>query len=887
MNRTFFVLSRLCCPAWLLLAGVGTGAALAQTEGPRFTVDRTWKFKPGDSLRWATADYDDQAWTLLKSGLWWGHAGYDHAGYAWYRKRVVIPANLKSEAQRLGWLRLSLGQIQDADEAYLNGVLIGKTGSADPFVGRWEEPRLYVVRPGIVNWGGENLLAVRVFCRDGNGGMHTGPYFFQAYRPGLSDRVRLAIETPTGLARGPRQLRVTLINAGPRPQRGNLHVRLDDEGGKLLRRWELPLLLKTGPQPREITLPFHLAGIGIHRIQCVFWGTDRRERLVRETRVSTLDSVALPVAARPLPIVENQVPDPFRFTEFEAVHLGGMLGARLDINRQRRLRRVDEAGLLAGYLQRPGRQNWIGEHVGKYLEAASNTWRNTHDAELKARTDRILYVLLHTQGDDGYLGTYVPERRWTSWDVWSHKYNLVGLLAYYQTTGYAPALSAARRIGDLLCRTFGNGPGQPRLVESGTHVGMASTSVLDPVVDLYRMTGDEKYLRFARYIVAAYDEPDGPGIVETLIRGRGVNEVANGKAYELLSNLVGLVKLHKLTGEERLLRAATAAWADIVRHRLYLTGAASSFEQFRGDGELPASERDNMGEGCVTTTWIQFNHQLFTLTGEPGYFDEIEKSVYNHLLGAENPRNGCVSYYTALLGVKPYSCGITCCLSSVPRGISLVPSFFYGNRRGTPTVLLYESGSVRDTVLTAGGTKQGFQLEATSLFPRTGRVAYRLNIAGAAQFTLSFRVPRWAENFTATVGSHAYRGTPGEYLDIQREWHPGDGITVTFDLPIRVVPGGKSYPDRIAFLRGPQVLAHDDTLTPFPDGPIDQRRVEAPENVRVEESPAGLPPDWVGKQVYAVPVPAAVPSTRPLLLVPFADAGQSGGRVTVWLPARK
>ena len=63
------------------------------------------------------------------------------------------------------------------------------------------------------------------------------------------------------------------------------------------------------------------------------------------------------------------------------------------------------------------------------------------------------------QEPDGYLGTYVPEQRFglypgADWDVWSHKYNLMGLLAYYQYTGHEPALDACRKMGDLLCQTF-------------------------------------------------------------------------------------------------------------------------------------------------------------------------------------------------------------------------------------------------------------------------------------------------------------------------------------------------------------------------------------------------------------------------------------------------
>jgi len=77
---------------------------------------------------------------------------------------------------------------------------------------------------------------------------------------------------------------------------------------------------------------------------------------------------------------------------------------------------------------------------------------------------------------------------------------------------------------------------------------MAATSVLEPMVVLYRFTGEPKYLEFARYIVKSWDEPNGPKIIATLLKEKQVNKTANGKAYEMLSNLVGLCELARATG---------------------------------------------------------------------------------------------------------------------------------------------------------------------------------------------------------------------------------------------------------------------------------------------------------------------------------------------------
>jgi uncharacterized protein len=137
--------------------------------------------------------------------------------------------------------------------------------------------------------------------------------------------------------------------------------------------------------------------------------------------------------------------------------------------------------------------------------------------------------------------------------------------------------------------------------------------------------------------VRSWDEPNGPRIVAALLETKQVNQTANGKAYEMLSNLVGLCELHRVTGEPTDLQAVLNAWQDIVDKRLYLTGSASQGEHFRDDYHLPNHPAANVAETCVTTTWIQFNLQLLRLTGEARFGEELERTLYNHLAAAQRP----------------------------------------------------------------------------------------------------------------------------------------------------------------------------------------------------------------------------------------------------------
>lgn len=567
----------------------------------------------------------------------------------------------------------------------------------------------------------------------------------------------------------------------------------------------------------------------------------------------------------------------------EQVEFSGLLHERVVINLQKRLLRIDSAILLSGFVKRPGKQSWIGEHMGKFLSAASNSYRYSHDPAIKLLMEDMVRKYLAAQLPDGYLGTYLPEKYWKSWDVWAHKYAMIGLMSYYSITGDQKAIEAAIKAANLICRVFGDKPGQLDLNKAGYQEGMASGSILEPMVDLYRYTGNEAYLDFARYILRIWESETGPKIMSKLAAYGKVNKVANAKAYEMLSCFTGILKYYRLTGEKKWLTPMQLAWKDIVDNRLYITGTASSDEVFKEDHHLPADSISQMGEGCVTTTWIQFNEQLLIVTGEYKYVEEIEKTVYNHLLAAQNPASGCVSFYTLLQGPKLYKCddGMSCCLSSISRGISMIPRLVWGKIRGSVSVLMYEPGEFSDSVFTTAGSKILMRLTADTDFPVSGKIIYGVTASGPGKVMLQFRVPSWAVNFSVRVNGVKQRNLIRDHLfQINRIWGKHDKVKISFDMPVRVIGGGPSYKNSIAFKRGPQVLSLDSSVNrpwlPFVTSSKATRYL-------LRFNQAVLPPGWIGKQAYQV-LQKGVVKTPVFNLVPYADAGQLSTMQQVWIP---
>lgn len=596
---------------------------------------------------------------------------------------------------------------------------------------------------------------------------------------------------------------------------------------------------------------------------------------------SAPSSPAGPREPRPF-AVPARLPDVFHPLSPARVTLRGLLGQRVAANASRRLAEVDLEPLLAGFRRKPGSHPWIGEHIGKWMHAAALAWSHSGDPVLRERLDHAAGELIRAQEPDGYLGTYPPDVRfglhfaYADWDVWTHKYALLGLLAYHRYTGSPGALAAACRAADLLLRTFG--PGKKSILSAGRHVGMAATSVLEPIVLLYRTTGGGAYLDFARYVVSAWDEPGGPRLLAELTRSGTVSTTADAKAYEMLSNLVGLCELARATGERRYLVPAQNAWEDVARNHLYITGTASSGERFRAPHVLPNGPSSDVGETCVTVTWIQLSWQLLRLTGDAKYAGEIERSYHNHLAAAQHPDGRSWCYFTPLEGKKPYADQITCCHSSGPRGVALAPmqAYFTGTLGRAPfvAVTLFEASRAEITI-----EGHDVTIEQSCGFPLSSGATLEFSLDGEATFAVLIRPPRWAEPLSIRGIPEAALSDLGFLVIPARAWRSGDRIDIDFALGSRLVRGDFGNSGRAALQWGPLVLAYDEAHDPAG---------RSFEQVRLAEGAKAALLGGTSPVTFTAPIVTTrgdLVEERAAVFVPFAEAGATGGRFRVWVGA--
>ena len=134
-----------------------------------------WKFSIGDDIQWSKVDYDDSGWEMIKVPSSWENQGFHgYNGYAWYRKSFLFPQGVSNSN-----IYLHLGYVDDVNEIYFNGQLIGVSGGFPPYYQTaYNAYRKYFVPSELINKTGENIIAVRVFDAELDGGIISGDIGF-------------------------------------------------------------------------------------------------------------------------------------------------------------------------------------------------------------------------------------------------------------------------------------------------------------------------------------------------------------------------------------------------------------------------------------------------------------------------------------------------------------------------------------------------------------------------------------------------------------------------------------------------------------------------------------------------------------------------------------
>lgn len=499
---------------------------------------------------------------------------------------------------------------------------------------------------------------------------------------------------------------------------------------------------------------------------------------------------------------------------------GGFVGERLNASYTNRILAQDVDRLIAPFRNRTETSCWQSEFWGKWFTSAVLAYRYRPEPQLKEILNRAVGGLMATQTPDGYIGNYSPERQLEAWDIWGRKYCMLGLIAYYDITNDRKVLQSAVRLADHLIKELTDK--NVLIVKTGNHKGMAATSVLEPICQLYVRTGEKRFLDFAEEIVGQWETADGPQLItksnidvaKRFPRPESWYGPEQGqKAYEMMSCYEGLLELYRLTGRQEYRKAVEKTWQNILDTEINIAGSGASAESWFGGREHQVSPVYHFQETCVTVTWIKMSQQLLRLTGEAKYADAIEQSFYNALLAAMEIDGSDWAKYTPLSGErKPGSeqcgMGLNCCNASGPRGLFTFPLTAVMASKDGIQVNFFTEG--KSELLTPGNQKA--VITQSTNYPADGKVKIRIDVPKSEEFSIAVRIPAWsAQNLLTANGKPVEGINAGTIEVIRRTWQSGDEIEFEPDMRGRFIRQG-TYPEHIALIRGPVVLARDARL---------------------------------------------------------------------------
>jgi DUF1680 family protein len=485
-------------------------------------------------------------------------------------------------------------------------------------------------------------------------------------------------------------------------------------------------------------------------------------------------------------------------------------------------RHLEETGRLGNFRRASGKIG--GEYQGiyfndsdvyKWLDAASWPRATDPDPDLERMVDDAITEIADAQRLDGYLNTYFTfekaAERWTDFDL--HEMYCAGHLfqaavANFRATGSERLLDVATRFADHICNTFGPEVGKRQAVDGHEEVEMA-------LVELYRVTGEKRYLDGARFFVDSrghgllgrpYGQHD-PSYSQDHEPLRNQSEVV-GHAVRAMYLYSGAADVYAETGELELMEALRRLWMNMTTRRMYVSGGLGSRyegEAFGKDFELP-NERA-YAETCAAIGSVMWNWRMLGIEGDARFADLIEHTLYNAVMPGVSLDGQNYFYQNPLADDgshrrQPWF-GCACCPPNVARLLASLPGYFYSASEDAAWVHLYAEGTAT-VELGGNGT---VRLSQRTRYPWDGRV--EIQVDGEGEFTLVLRVPAWCEEGAAVeVNGEPVDAeiSPGSYTKIRRTWRSGDTINMDFPMQIRRIechPYVAENTGRIALMRGP------------------------------------------------------------------------------------
>ena len=567
----------------------------------------------------------------------------------------------------------------------------------------------------------------------------------------------------------------------------------------------------------------------------------------------------------------------------------------------------------------------------KWLEGACAVLACTHDPKLEQRIEEVIGVIAKAQRADGYLHTpvLIAERTNSAalapfgdplqFEMYNMGHLLTAACLHYRITGRTNLIAVARKTADFLDQTF-------REPTSELARNTICPSHYMGIVELYRTTGEPRYLALAKRLIAMRDlVADGTDDNQDRIP---FQQQTNAMGHAVRANYLyaGVADLFLETGDQALWTPLEQIWTNVVQQKLYITGGCGGlFDGASPDGsknqkiisrvhqaygrnyQLPNLTAHS--ETCANIGNVLWNWRMFLATGEARFIDILELTLFNSVLSGVDLAGTNYFYVNPLRSLNPMPVQLRwpherrpflssfCCPPNLARTVAEAGGYAYAKSSNAIWLNFYGSSRV-NTRLPHGSE---VTLNQDTDYPWNGKVRIVIEDCGPSPFALKLRIPIWTKSAIIRVNERLAEGapSPGTYVELLRHWRKGDIVDLDLPMPAQLIeanPAVEETLNQVAVKRGPIVYclesidlppgrSLEDVFLPANADLLARYNGHLLGGVAVVDGFGLIQPhqDWQGQLYHERK--SVHPDAVKLHLVPyFAWANRGPGEMTVWLP---
>jgi DUF1680 family protein len=436
-----------------------------------------------------------------------------------------------------------------------------------------------------------------------------------------------------------------------------------------------------------------------------------------------------------------------------------------------------------------------GHWVGHWLSALAQAYAATGDEKYKLKADTIVSELAICQNaaqskgfSAGYLSAFpesnvdkVIAKQW----IWAPLYAIhkvfQGMIDCYNILGNATALDVATKMGDWTYTKFKNYTQSDReamWTYFGANAGEYG-GYNESMINLYDLTKNAKYLEAAKFF--DHQAVFGPAL-------RNKDSLNGFHANTQIPKFVGAARIFEASGETNYYTLSKNFFSIVTGTHMYVTGGTSLGEWWKGPNVIAGALGDNTCESCCEYNMLKLSRLLFFHDPQPKYMDYFERTLYNHVLGTQNPKSlhGNLTYFIPLRsgGIKTYGTDLetfNCCEGTGAESQTKYGETVYLHAGDTLYVNLFIPSQLN-------WTEKNVTVKMETKYPDNDTVKLTISGTGAANMPIKFRVPSWLRRSMEVWVNGSIKAvvnTPGTYTTFPPEWSAGGTITVVLPQTLR------------------------------------------------------------------------------------------------------